>query len=94
MPVWIVATITIHDEALWSRYVAGVAATFGPYGGELLLRAAKAVPLAGQAHGDRVVVARLADMDALRRWHDSAEYQALIALRDAAADVVLTDYQD
>jgi uncharacterized protein (DUF1330 family) len=45
-------------------------------------------------HGERVVVARFASMAGLRRWFDSPEYQALIALRDAAADVVLTAYED
>jgi uncharacterized protein (DUF1330 family) len=39
------------------------------------------------------VVAEFADMTALRAWHDSPEYQALIALRDAGAEVVLTAYE-
>ena len=49
--------------------------------------------LARQAHGERVVVAEFADIEALMRWHDSAEYQALVALREAGAEVVLTAYQ-
>jgi uncharacterized protein (DUF1330 family) len=49
--------------------------------------------LAGQPHGDRVVVAEFADLDALMRWHESPEYQSLIALREAGAEVVLTAYQ-
>ncbi len=43
--------------------------------------------------GERVVVAEFSDLDALLRWHDSAEYQALIALREAGAEVVLTAYR-
>lgn len=94
MAAWIVGTITVRDEALWVRYLDGVAETFRLYGGEVLLRARSPVSLAGSAHGERVVVARFADMAALRRWFDSAEYQALIPLRDAAAEVVLTAYGD
>lgn len=94
MSAYIVGTITVRDGQLWARYVAGVAETFRQYGGELIFRAATPVPLAGRAHGERVVVARFADMPALRRWFDSPEYQALVPLRDAAADVVLTAYQD
>jgi len=94
MSAFIVGTIAVRDPALWSRYVAGVAETFRLYGGELLFRATMPVTLAGRSHGDRVVVARFADMDALRRWFESPEYQALIPLRDSAADVVLTAYQD
>jgi uncharacterized protein (DUF1330 family) len=94
MAAFIVGTIAVRDEALWTRYLEGVAATFRLHGGEVLLRAASPVPLAGRPHGERVVVARFADMAALRRWFDSPEYQALIPLRDAAADVVLTAYGD
>jgi len=32
-------------------------------------------------------------MTALRGWHDSPQYQALVPLREAAAEVVLTAYQ-
>jgi uncharacterized protein (DUF1330 family) len=91
---FIVGTITVRDEALWQRYLAGVAETLRMYGGEAVFRGSAPVALAGRAHGERVVVARFADMAALRRWHESAEYQALVPLRDRAAEVVLTAYQD
>ncbi len=94
MAAYIVGTISVRDDVLWARYLQGVAGTFRRYGGEVLLRADSPVALAGAAHGDRVVVTRFADMAALRRWFDSPEYQALIPLRDAAADVVLTAYRD
>jgi uncharacterized protein (DUF1330 family) len=94
MAAWIVGTITVRDEALWQRYLAGVAQTFRLHGGEVVFRGAEPVALAGRTHGDRVVVARFADLAALRRWHDSAQYQALVPLRDRAADVVLTAYRD
>lgn len=94
MSACIVGTITVRDEVLWAHYLEGVAETFRQYGGEVLLRARSPMPLSGTAHGERVVVARFADMAALRRWFDSPDYQALIPLRDAAADVVLTAYED
>jgi len=94
MPAYIVGTICIRDQALWQSYVTGVAVTFSTYGGELVFRAASPQRLAGSSHGDRVVVARFADLAALHRWHDSPEYQALVPLRDLAAEVVLTAYQD
>ena len=93
MPAFIVGTIRVTDPATWQRYVEGVGATFGPYGGRVLLRGALAHALAGQPHGDRVVVAEFPDLDALMRWHESPEYQSLIALRDAGAEVVLAAYQ-
>lgn len=93
MPAFIVGTIKITDTAAWQRYVDQVGATFGPHGGRVLLRGAKVRDLARQAHGERVVVAEFADFEALMRWHDSTEYQALVALREVGAEVVLTAYQ-
>jgi uncharacterized protein (DUF1330 family) len=93
MRAFIVGTIRVTDPATWQRYVECVGATFGPHGGRVLLRGTKALQLAGVAQGERVVVAEFPDLDALMRWHESPEYQSLVALRDAGAEVVLTAYQ-
>ncbi len=93
MRAFIVGTIRVTDPAAWQKYVERVGATFAPHGGHVLLRGAKVRGLAGESHGERVVVAEFADLDALQRWHDSPDYQSLIALRDAGAEVVLTAYQ-
>ena len=93
MPAYVVGTIRVTDAAHWQQYVERVGATFGVAGGRVLLRADKAAALHGTAHGERVVVIEFADGEAARRWHDAPEYRALVALRDAGADVVLTLYQ-
>jgi len=93
MAAYLIGTIRITEQQSWQQYVDRVGATFPPHDGKVMLRAAKALELAGCAHGDRVVVAEFPDLAALEGWHASPEYQALIALRDAGADVVLTAYQ-
>lgn len=93
MPAFIVGTIRVTDADAWQQYVERVGTTFPPHGGRVLLRGAKARDLAGRAHGERIVVAEFPDMEALERWHDSPEYQSLVALRRAGAEVVLTAYQ-
>ena len=93
MPAYIIGTIRVTDPARWQLYLDRVGPTFMPHGGRVLFRAVKAQALNGDAHGERVVVAEFADMAALRAWFDSPEYQALVALRDAGADVVLTAYE-
>jgi len=93
MPAYLIGTIRVTDPAQWQRYVERVGATFAPHGGEVMFRAVKAAELARSAHGERVVVAKFADLAALRAWHDSPEYQALVALREAGAEVVLTAYE-
>lgn len=93
MPAYLVGLIRVTDPAQWQRYVERVGATFPPHGGQVLLRGAKAADLARSTHGERIVVAEFADLAALRAWHDSPEYQALVALREAGAEVVLTAYE-
>lgn len=92
MRAFIVGTIRVTEPEAWQRYVERVGATFGPHGGHVLMRGAKAAELAGQAHGERIVIAEFPDLESLQRWHASPEYQALIALREAGAEVVLTAY--
>lgn len=94
MPAYLVGQIRVTDPAQWQRYVERVGATFPPHGGEVLFRGVKAAELARSAHGERIVVARFETMAALRAWHDSPAYQALVALREAGAEVVLTAYDD
>jgi uncharacterized protein (DUF1330 family) len=93
MSAFIVGTVRVTDPQAWQRYVDRVGATFAPHGGSVLLRGFKVRELAAGVHGERVVIAQFPDLDALQRWHASAEYQSLIALRDSGAEVVLTAYE-
>lgn len=93
MAAYLIGTIRVTDPITWQRYVERVGATFPPHGGRVVFRGAKARQLNLSAHGERVVVAEFPDMAALRAWHDSPEYQALVALREAGAQVVLTAYE-
>jgi uncharacterized protein (DUF1330 family) len=94
MPAYLIGTITVRDPEAWQAYVARVGATFGPFNGRVLFRGKKEAALSGAAHGERVVVVEFPDLDSLQRWHESPQYQGLIALRNQGADVVLTAYTD
>jgi uncharacterized protein (DUF1330 family) len=43
---------------------------------------------------EQVVSLRFETLADANRWHDSAEYQALLPLRERGADVTLVLYQD
>ena len=94
MAAYLIGTITVRDPEAWKTYVAQVGATFGPFNGRVTFRGEKALALSGAAHGRRVVVVEFPDLESLRRWHESPQYQALIALRNQGAEVVLTAYAD
>jgi uncharacterized protein (DUF1330 family) len=93
VPALLIGQIRVTDPVAWQRYVDRVGATFPPHGGQVLFRGSKAIELNLSTHGERVVVAQFDSLAALRAWHDSPEYQALVALRDAGAEVVLTAYE-
>ncbi|ENO89198.1 DUF1330 domain-containing protein [Thauera linaloolentis] len=88
-----IGRITVKDETLWAAYRAKVPATLEPWGGELVFRGTQFAALAGLCPEADVVVVRFPNAAALRDWFASAAYQALIPLREAAAEVVLTAYE-
>lgn len=90
---YVIGHITVKDAARWAEYRSRVPATLVPWGAELVFRGQRAAVLTGaHAHAD-VVVIRFPDAAAAAGWHASAAYQALIPLREQAAEVVLLAYE-
>ena len=85
-----VGIIQIRDHTRWVEYVGQVGATIAQYGGEILLRGVRPDD---PSEAQRVVVLRFADVTSAQRWFNSPEYQRLIPIREAAADVTLLLYQ-
>jgi uncharacterized protein (DUF1330 family) len=93
-PAYVIGHITIKDPEKWDRYRDQVPATLAPWNAELVFRGQLAEVLAGtHPHRDTVVI-RFADLAALQGWFRSPAYQALIPLREAAADVTLLAYEN
>lgn len=88
-PAYVVGHITVKDPELWAEYRSRVPATLAPWQAELVFRGGNPTVLAGSHAHDAAVVIRFPDSAALAAWYRSAEYQALIPLRSAAADLDL-----
>ncbi len=93
MPAFVVGEVRVTDPTHWQGYVERVGSTFGGHGGKVLFRGRKRIALNGNAHGESIVVIEFPDVQAAQRWHESPEYQSLVARRDAGADIVLTIYE-
>ena len=93
MNAYLVGQVSVRDQELWAQYVAGVAESLKPFTAEIVFRGRRARDLAGLQPRELVVVIRFANIDELNRWHDSDAYQALVPLRDRAADVMITGYE-
>lgn len=92
MPAYLIGHVNVRDAQHWSEYRSRVPSTLARWGGELLFRGRLAETLSGEQPYAETVVLRFPDLASIHGWHRSAEYQALIPIRQAAADVLLASY--
>jgi uncharacterized protein (DUF1330 family) len=94
MSACVIGHIIVKDEEKWAQYRAQVPATLAPWGAELLFRGKVDSVLAGaHPHTDTVVI-RFPESAAVAAWYRSPAYQALIPLREQAAELVLISSAD
>ena len=93
MAAYLVGHITVKDNELWQKYVAGVGESLAPFDSRVVFRGQLLEVLAGEHEHDLVVVIEFPDQSTLENWFHSEKYQSLIPLRDKAADVIITTYQ-
>jgi len=90
---YVIGHIAVKDAEKWAEYRNQVPQTLAPWGAELVFRGQRAALLDGEHHPyPDVVVIAFPDLDAVSGWYASAAYQALVPLREQAADVVLLSY--
>jgi uncharacterized protein (DUF1330 family) len=93
MAAYLVGHITVKDDGLWQKYMAGVQESLAPFDCKIIFRGQLDRILAGQHDHNLVVVIEYPDQTTLNNWYGSEKYQSLIPLRDKAADVVITTYK-
>ncbi|MDQ3058266.1 MAG: DUF1330 domain-containing protein [Pseudomonadota bacterium] len=93
MQAYVVGHITVKDPQKWAQYRSAVPATLAPWRAELVFRGQQAEKLAGELPHPDIVVIRFPDMAAVNGWYSSPAYQALVPLREQAAEVVLISYE-
>lgn len=92
-PAYLVGHITVKDAEKWIRYRDQVPATLEPWGATVAFRGKRVATFAGEHSPDDIVVIRFPNKEAVESWHSSPAYQALIPLRQQAAEVVLLSYE-
>ena len=89
----VIGHITVRDPEKWSEYRTKVPPTLVRWGGEVICRGRMVKVLSGEhSHTDTVVI-RFPDAGSAAGWYASEDYQALIPLREQAADIVLVSYE-
>jgi len=92
MTTFFVATATVKDPQKFQEYAKKAGETLVPHQGELVLRGKKDDVLAGHADHQTVGIIKFPSQDALKAWFNSDAYQAIIPLRNEAADMTIVTY--
>ena len=92
MAACVVGHIRVKDPDKWAEYRGKVPQTLVPWGGEVLFRGQRLEVLSGEHAYVDVVVIRFPDAKSVAGWFHSPDYQALIPVREQAADMVLVSY--
>jgi uncharacterized protein (DUF1330 family) len=88
-PAYVIGHLTVKDPPKWAEYRSKVLSTLVEWNGELVFRGKIFEVFSGiHSHADTVVI-RFPDMTSAKAWYRSAAYQALIPLREEAAELVL-----
>jgi uncharacterized protein (DUF1330 family) len=89
MAAYVIVNVHVTDPELYREYAAGTPAAIERFGGRFLVRGGPVEVREGSWSPSRVVVLEFPDGDAARAWYESDEYQALLAIRQRAAEAEL-----
>ena len=93
MSAYFIATVTVKDGEKFQEYAQKSKETFASFDAEIITRGMFQKALAGSEEHTASAVVKFASMEKLEAWHASDEYQALIPLREEAANISITAYQ-
>ncbi len=92
MSAIMVAHITVRDPEKMKAYSLKAPKTLAPFGGKFLGMGKKAEVI-GEPHRHQVIgIAEFPDMDSLKAWYHSHDYQSLIPVRDEASEMHFVFY--
>lgn len=91
---YVIGHVSVIDNEKWAQYRAAVPSTLKPWQGELVLRGKLDNVLAGKHHHSDTVVIAFPNLVAVNNWYESNAYQALIPLRESAANIDLLSFEE
>ncbi|WP_416970795.1 DUF1330 domain-containing protein [Streptomyces sp. 4F14] len=93
---YLIMTETIRDRAGMDAYGRASAPSLLAAGARVRVVDPDPEVLEGAWHGDRTIVVEFPSVEAARAWYESAEYQRVKPLREAAAEtnaVIVTGFE-
>ena len=93
MAAFFIAQVKLKDGEKFQAYAAQAKAIFADYGAELITRGKAMGSIAGDVTHDAVAVMKVPDMQKLEAAFATDAYQAIVPLRDEAADITIVKYE-
>ncbi len=87
MSAYVVVHFNLKDAEQWKAYGQASGPLVAAHGGKLVSRGPAEV-LSGAHDRASMVIIEFPDRESAKRWYESAEYQAIIPLRDSGMDSV------
>jgi uncharacterized protein (DUF1330 family) len=81
MKAYVIVNVAIRDTERYKDYVRRATPTVAAHGGQYLARGGRAEKLEGDIAVNRIVVLEFPSYLHARRWYDSPEYRAALAIR-------------
>ncbi len=85
MSAYLIAEVEITDPAAYEEYRKQVPAIIAKYGGKYLVRGGKVESKEGGWTPQRFVILEFPSMEQARKFYDSGEYSAVLAIRKKAS---------
>jgi uncharacterized protein (DUF1330 family) len=93
MSAFFIATGTIKSGELMQQYALAASSTLKPFGAKSITRGKFKGTLHGELKHDMVGIIEFPSIEAMEDWYNSPAYQAIIPLRESAADMVFAKYE-
>jgi len=87
MPAYVIVETDVRDSEQYERYKAAATDAIAANDGRYLARGGKLAVFEGAWQPTRLVLLQFDDLEAAKRWYESAEYREARALREGAAEL-------
>jgi uncharacterized protein (DUF1330 family) len=93
MSVYVIAQLKFKQRELYDRYQSRFSGVFKNFVGKVLVADEHPIVLEGDWPRDKVVIMEFPDVEASRKFLESAEYRAIAVDRKAGADGIVLSVQ-
>ena len=93
MPAYVIIETDVDDPVQYERYKTASPDAVHGGGGTFVARGGELAVLEGDWNPSRLVILEFPDLEAARRWYDSAEYVEARKLREGAAHLRMVAVQ-